>query len=134
MDPCRYFLSGGCKRGDDCRYPHDPLSASPTTVRQLSSWRHLAVNSNTGTPRGVRNGPEQARDTSSGNHDTKVVPNLRGTEAGLERRTRDSRSKTLCYHYARGHCRDGSECLYAHTQNAQDITPDPDPEVCDWVI
>lgn len=42
----------------------------------------------------------------------------------------DPRSHTQCYHYNKGHCRNGSNCPYSHVAEQKKIEPDLNPGVC----
>lgn len=55
----------------------------------------------------------------------------RPSEAKTPSSKQDPRSQISCYHYARGHCRNGSNCPYSHiVEKEQKAEPELDPEVC----
>jgi hypothetical protein len=131
MDSCKFFVRGHCMRGECCRYSHEiTLPTSNTArlpppalcdVKNLSASKPPAASS---TKNSSPN-PFQSKQPALQNA---LAFSIKGDPAHP---TEDSRSQILCYHHARGNCRNGSACPYSHLGGGieQVVEATPDPEV-----
>ena len=146
MDPCKFFASGYCMRGESCRYSHETTPTSPVPLVRREAENSYA--SKRVTLRTSKDGPWRGQHLSASTKSyaknslspkllrtTQPVlqnsPAFRTRESNLAYPREDSRSQIPCYHYARGNCRNGSACPYSHIEGSeQKVEAALEPEVC----
>ena len=109
---CKYWIKGGCTKGESCMYKHDPSkknskSGSSEKGKASAKAAPATEKSNKQGGKGNQKPRERSKDGRSSNKGDKRTPD-------------DAKRANPCYEFANGKCTRGANCSFEHRKLSND--------------